>query len=162
MNAGFSLWNNICRTDSDAFSAKCVDLFTAFFVERRKAFDADNNACNAAHRLPRVRTESKTSNHLSRSECGSDVASSTSSVGPVVQKKSAGGLTYSAVTAHKTSCGSIKSSVKTAGCSCKGGGKKPPSGSKLDVTVSSKKSKKLSKKEVDPTVINKLKKSSNN
>ena len=89
MCAGYSP-QDFCKTDNDAFAAPYVTRYNAFLAERRRAFDAEYSACNIANRLPRVRTESKAPSHLSRSECDSDVASSTSSVGTVVQKKGTG------------------------------------------------------------------------
>ena len=81
VTAGFDLWKNFGKRT----------LYNTFLNERRKAFDAEYSACNVANRLPRVRSESEASSRLSRSECGSDVASSTSSVGTVIQKKGTGG-----------------------------------------------------------------------
>ena len=91
VTAGFDLWKNFCKTDKDAFAARYVTLYNTLLNERRKASDAEYSACNVANRLPRVRAESKASSRLSRSECGNDVASSTSSVGTVIQKKGTGG-----------------------------------------------------------------------
>ena len=87
MTSGFNLRKDFCKTDNDAFAVLYVTRYNAFLAGRRKAFDAAYSACNITNCLPRVRTESKASSHLSRSECGSDVASSTNSVGTVVQKK---------------------------------------------------------------------------
>ena len=91
VTTGFDLWKNFCKTEKDAFAARYVTLYNTFLNERRKAFDAEYSACNVAYRLPRVRSESKASSRLSRSERGSDIASSTSSVGTVIQKKGTGG-----------------------------------------------------------------------
>ena len=91
VTAGYDLWKNFCKTDKDVFAARYVTLYNTILNERRKAFDAEYSACNVANRLPRVRSESKASGRLSRSECGSDVASSTSSVGTVIQKKGTAG-----------------------------------------------------------------------
>ena len=123
-----------------------MTLYNAFLTERREAFDVEYRFCNVANRLPRVHTESRVSSHPSRSECGSDVGSSTSLVGTVVQKKSVSGLGSSAVTAVISSSGSGKSPVKSVGSSSKGGSKKPVPSSRLDATVLSKKSKKQSKR----------------
>ena len=91
VTAGFDLWKNFCKTDKDPFAARYVTLYNTFLNERRKASNAEYSACNVANRLPRVRSESKASSRLSRSQCGSDVASSTSSVGTVIRKKGTGG-----------------------------------------------------------------------
>ena len=136
VTAGFDLWKIFCKTDHDAFASQYKSLYKAFLDERRKVFDAEYNACSVANRLPRVRTEGKPSRQPSRSECGSEVGSSTSSVGTVVQKKG-------------------------ASFSSKGGTTKLLVDSKLVVDVASKK-KKSSKKEDDPTVVHNLKKSSKN
>ena len=138
-----------------------MTLYDTFLDERRKAFDAEYSSCNFVNRLPRVYTESRVSSHPSRSECGSDVGSSTSSVGTVFQKKSVSGLGSSAVTAVKSSSGSVKSPVKSACCSSKSGSEKPVSGSKLNAPVLPKKSQGRQKKVVDPPVVHKLKKPSN-
>ena len=44
---GFNLWKDFCRTSSDAFVKQYVYLYTAFFAQCRRAFDAEYNACNA-------------------------------------------------------------------------------------------------------------------
>ena len=158
VTAGIILWTKFCRSDSDAFITRYVNLYDMFLDERRKAFDADYSSCKVANRLLRVHPESKVSSHLSRSECGSDVGSSASSVSTAFQKKSVSGPGSSAITVVKSSSGCVKSPVKGAGCSSMVGSKTHVSGSKADAHVLPKKSKKPVKKEVDPSGFHKLKK----
>ena len=138
VTAGFNLWKNFCKTDIDALAAPNVTLYYTmhFWLNAVKLLMLSIVPAI----LPIVclafalRLKHLVICHVQ--ECGSDVASSTSSVGTVVQKKG-------------------------TGCSSKSGTTKLLVGSKSDVVVASKK-KKSYKKEDEPTVVHKLKKSSKN
>ena len=136
-------------------------LCSAFLPERRRAFDAEYNACSVASRLSRLYLGNNTSGQFSYSGSGSDVASSSGSVVTIIPKQrlDAGRASSSTVKVGAQVVNRSKSLDKSDGTSSKGKAKKHIA-SVWDSIVKPKYKKKGSERNDDPDVVHRKKKPS--